>query len=85
MNEGRLTETLSKIREDVASIKKEQENTNKRLDELAKQQDKIDDLEKDNSSNKTSIKFLWICVSAEAVFFLGDVVAPIIVNWLSRR
>lgn len=85
MENSKIVDILMDLQQKMASIDGEQKNINKRLDNLAKQQELMNEVQKDLAGTKANVHFIWILFSAFIIFCSADILAPTIVNWLSTK
>ncbi|MDN7145255.1 hypothetical protein [Liquorilactobacillus mali] len=75
---------LMEMKEDIGSIKTDINNIKKQNDEIEKQGDKINELEKIVALHTSHFKFLWWSVVGIVSFLFVDIIAPFVVEWLSK-
>lgn len=75
---------LMEMKEDIGSIKADIEHIKGQDHEIEKHGERLNELEKTVSIHSSHFKFLYWAVIGILGFLFADILAPLVVNWLSK-
>ncbi|MFT9451128.1 hypothetical protein [Liquorilactobacillus ghanensis] len=84
MKNDDLVEKIMRIGEDVSSIRTDIENIKLQNKEIKRQNERLSKLENKVAVHDSNFKLLWYLISGVLIFLCADILAPTIVNWLSK-
>ena len=84
MNDEKIFDILMSLQKDVSSIKTDIGNIKEQNKEIKEHSERLDKLENKVSQHDGHFKLLWYIVTGVLIFLGADILAPLIVNWLSK-
>ncbi|WP_281829395.1 hypothetical protein [Lactobacillus amylolyticus] len=75
---------LIEMKEDVSSIKTDIKNIKDQNKKIEAQDERLGKLETKVSEHDSHFKLLWYLITGVLIFLGADILAPLVVNWLSK-